>query len=242
MRFEFHERVTAQVLKSTQLPDHAQRVVLWGNWSVDYYGILATRFPPVARWTLNHQFHFAGLSNAAAITAQWDWLAAYARRELSKAQSGGRALYQMGKILHAVQDYYSHSNWIELTLAAGWPANALPTWEERPATLPAGLCTFMLPSMPGYAPVRDHSRMHKDAPDCPGGPAVFDATVLVARRATATWWAHLHTCLHPAVIPRLPAARPGPWAIISRWLLLHTYIDPSLFIVPISGLDPDGMR
>lgn len=238
VRFEFHERMTVQVLKSTQLPEHARSVVSWGNWSVDYYGILASRFPPVAQWTLNQQFHFAGLADAAAVEAQWDWLDAYARRELGQPQTGGRALYQIGKILHAVQDFYAHSNWVELMLAAGYPPHALPTWEERPAKLPAALYTFMLPSMPAYIPARDHSRMHKDAPNCPAGADVFHAMVLAALRATEFWWTRLHVLLHPTVIPRLSTARPGPWAITSRWLLLHTYIDPALFTTPVPGLDP----
>lgn len=238
VRFEFHERMTVQVLKSTPLPEDARRVVLWGNWSVDYYNILAARFPPVAQWTLNHQFHFAGLVDGAAVEAQWDWLDAYARRELGRPQPGGRALYQMGKILHAVQDFYAHSNWMELTIAAGYPAHALPTWEERPADLPGDLYTFMLPSVPGYTRARDHGRMHKDSPDCPAGPDVFQAMVLAALRATEFWWLRLYALLHPTIVPRLSSARPGPWAITSRWLLLHTYIDPALFTTPIPGLDP----
>ncbi len=238
MRFEFHERITTQVLRDTSLPRRAQQVVLWGNWSVDYYNILASRFPPVAQWTLNHQFHFAGLVDAAAVAAQWDWLDAYARRELGDAQRPGRALYQVGKILHAVQDFYAHSNWVELALAAGAAADAVPTWEERSPGLPADLYTFMLPNMPGYRTDRDHSRMQKDAPNCPAGPDIFQAMVPAALRATAFWWAHLTTLLHPTIIPHLPTARPGPWALTSRWLLLHTYIDPTLFTTPVPTLAP----
>lgn len=238
MRFEFHERITSEFLRSTDLPEPARRVVLWGNWSVDYYGILAARMPVVARWTLNRQFHFAGLIDAAAVQAQWTWLAAYAQRELGRPQRGGRALYQMGKILHAVQDFYAHSNWVDLALAAGFDAESLPTWEQGSDRLLHGLFTFMLPSMPGYLPARDHSQVHKDAPDCPAGPAVFHAVVQVAQRATNFWWARLQELLHPTVVPRLAGARPSPWAITSRWLLLHTYIDPTLFDAPIPGLDP----
>lgn len=238
MRFEFHERMTAQLLRSTGLPGPAQRVVLWGNWSVDYYGILAARFPPVARWTLNHPFHFGGLADAAAVAAQWDWLDAYARRELGQSQTGGRALYQMGKILHAVQDFYAHSNWVDLALAAGYSADSVPTWDERSDQPLRDLFTFMPASMPGYLPARDHRLIHKDAPDCPAGPVVFQAVVHVAQRATTDWWTRLQEFLHLSVVPHLAGARPGPWAVTSRWLLLHTYIDPTLFDVPIPGLDP----
>jgi hypothetical protein len=56
---------------------------------------------------------------------------------------GPQARAAFGGLLHAVQDFYAHSNWVELNVAAGQPERPVPPLYPTcdPATLPAGLYT-----------------------------------------------------------------------------------------------------
>ena len=236
MRFEFHERITTAVLRTSALPVAAQRVVLWGNWSVDYYNILAAHWPSPAVRTQNLRFHFANLADGTEVAAHWDWLTTYGRRTLTGERSPGHALYQVGRILHAVQDFYAHTNWVELAPAQGLSGPDLPTWEERSPALLQNLYSFALPDSAGYDPARDHAALHKDEPGCPAGPLVFAWTAQLARRATQIWWSSLLSWLPHTTLHRLPGARPGPWAWSSRRLVEQLYIRDDLFQAPVGGL------
>jgi hypothetical protein len=122
--------------------------------------------------------------------------------------NGASARAAFGGLAHALQDFYSHSNWVEDNIAAGQLDRLAPPLMPKcdPATLPAGLHTGYF-SMdfssdypfggcppggppPGFAEC--HSTLNKDAFDAPRGmtpvPGVtmnhFDLASRLATTAT----------------------------------------------------------
>jgi hypothetical protein len=107
---------------------------------VDLVLLYADTFPP--NQAMTDGFHFDDLFTYDAIAARWAALEAW-RQDLvastilvDRCESGMPVgfLCAMGMVLHAVQDFYCHSNWIALTnrftMDASFAANELPTWEQ----------------------------------------------------------------------------------------------------------------
>lgn len=118
--------------------------------------------------------------------------------------NGPNARAAFGGLLHAVQDFYSHSNWVELNIAAGQPERSAPPLYPTcdPAALPAGLYTgyFDLAFVPDGCPpggpppgfAQCHETLNKDDSTTSRGslpvPGTnmnqFDLAALLAARAT----------------------------------------------------------
>jgi hypothetical protein len=108
---------------------------------------------------------------------------------------GKTALAAFGRLLHTVQDFYSHSNWIELHM----DTDPIPVWDLKPESLPPGTCsgTWILgipKCCPGGTPT--HQELNKDNPDSqegskvvPSGPhkgkSLFDLAYEAAIRASS---------------------------------------------------------
>jgi hypothetical protein len=84
-------------------------------------------------------------SNTAALATEWDRLRRVTHsllREARDAKNPLAALTVLGITLHQVQDFYTHTNWVEPSGRAGyegpgWTAKGLgsfPTWFDLPAT------------------------------------------------------------------------------------------------------------
>jgi len=128
----------------------------------------------------------------------------------SESADGPGARAAFGGLAHALQDFYSHTNWVEDNLAVGqlerMPPSLMPTCD--PAALPAGLHSgffsmdfssdFPLGGCPPAGPppgfAECHSTLNKDAWDTPRGiqavpganPPMnyFDLAARLATRAT----------------------------------------------------------
>ncbi len=119
--------------------------------------------------------------------------------------NGPGARSAFGGLAHALADFYSHSNWVELNAAAGQPEQPGPALFPTcdPAALPAALHTgyFSLiygpTGCPPFGPPPNgfqdcHSTLNKDGPytsrgrtPVPGtGMNHFDLAALLATRAT----------------------------------------------------------
>lgn len=76
------------------------------------------------------------------------------------------AAASLGRILHTVQDFYAHSNWIELHLAS----SPIPLWDFSMSTLPAGIVSGTWaagqPKKCG-AGAPSHEQLAKDKPTQP---------------------------------------------------------------------------
>lgn len=106
-----------------------------------------------------------------------------------------------GTMIHTVEDFYAHSNWIELHV----DTDPIPTWDLQLSTLPGDIVsgTFLLdtPKMCGPdAPT--HAELNKDSPTStegakvvPSGPnsgkSLFQLAYATALRATQEQFAEL---------------------------------------------------
>jgi len=134
--------------------------------------------------------HFDGtatkLGDGAAMAAAWDRLARATRAaaiERATANDPRGLLLVLGISLHAVQDFYAHSNWVDSAGDAGGPGWAAkttygshPTWFDVPPDIRAG------------APLRADDALNKD---WPGRPRYRDA-YLSAYFATRQWVQAMH--------------------------------------------------
>lgn len=138
--------------------------------------------------------------------------------------NGPAARSAFGGLAHAVADFYSHSNWVDLNIAAGQPdtpgPQLFPTCD--PASMPAELHTgfFSLIYGPGGCPIGGpppgyqdcHSTLNKDGPYTSRGrtpvPGTtmneYDLTAQLAIQATA----QLYEQIRGMVVDSVNAAHP----------------------------------
>ena len=73
-----------------------------------------------------------------------------------------------GTMIHTVQDFYAHSNWVELHV----DQSPVPTWDLVLSSLPADIVsgTFFLDSPKECGPnAPTHAQLNKDSPDSEEG-------------------------------------------------------------------------
>lgn len=100
-------------------------------------------YPGQTRSIGSHGFHFDNLCDFTQVKERWNDLRAFVQLQAAAVQRDAltwnatgreRWLCTIGIMLHAVQDFYCHSNWVILTAAYGAQSMAdpadLPTWEE----------------------------------------------------------------------------------------------------------------
>jgi heterokaryon incompatibility protein Het-C len=97
--------------------------------------------------------------------------AAYYAERWNVIESAGdpiTALHTFGQILHSVQDFYAHSNWVELHV----DHSPIPLWNFDESTLPnlivSGTWSIGFPKKCGSG-VPSHEMLNKDNPDTESG-------------------------------------------------------------------------
>jgi hypothetical protein len=138
------------------------------------------------------RLHFDSLFTTAEIEAQWATLEANTKAALRKyaadpsVKPGFRPvvlLTILGASLHMVQDFYSHSNWVD-EFTRRVPGSPVPTWQDVPAAQRAGMQLYTGAYPDGCCPGRvDHARLTKDSSDRPLHAEAVD----VARRGSIAW-------------------------------------------------------
>jgi hypothetical protein len=79
-----------------------------------------------------------------------------------------------GTMIHTVQDFYAHSNWVELHVAE----SPVPVWDLVVQSLPAAIVsgTFFLDTPKLCGPdAPTHAQLNKDNPDSPEGSKVVQS-------------------------------------------------------------------
>jgi hypothetical protein len=182
-----HDRITRDALPPGEVDNAAMSQILVGP-------------PPGAGAVgsdafFNDEFrHIDNAKNPADICVStqdaWNFFIPIVSSGAEPTGPGGRELVNgpaaraaFGGLAHALQDFYSHSNWVEDNIAVGQPERLapplLPTCD--PAALPAGLhigffsmdfsSQFPLEGCPPGGPPPDfaecHSTLNKDAWDTP---------------------------------------------------------------------------
>jgi hypothetical protein len=200
-----HERIVREALGDVLASD-ALRVVILANRRSDLH-------------QLTPYYHFDSARDARALCDLWErglhtWLArAVALSTPGDSAAPGflkrrDALAAFGRATHALADFYSHTNWIELAVARGEKPALAPLLEDRcdPERLPAGLqsgyfslryglsgCPRSGPP-PGFAYC--HATLNKDAPNrgrgaerpAPDAPTYHEMAVQLAIGSTRAAW------------------------------------------------------
>jgi len=164
---------------------HCLAVDLFGSDMIGHYqprlGALGRCLPVDAR---SEALHFGSLFDTAAVVDAWRFLERRAAMVLADGDAEWR-LAALGAILHAVHDFYSHSNWPLLD----WTrlGYVTPTWDDLPSALRAGLDLHTAAGH-GVRPPAGRFAHHQLNADHPGRPG--HATALrCAARATEQWLA-----------------------------------------------------
>lgn len=109
-----HFDLTRAVLSGHGFADGPIKIVQVENWLTDYYSTSPT-ISKTKRESLE-KLHFDNLFDTKQVTNYWGWLIANLKTESQKAAADNdpfRMLVILGIGLHAVQDFYTHSNWSE---------------------------------------------------------------------------------------------------------------------------------
>jgi hypothetical protein len=223
---KWHADATRDAMEKNGFSADARLLCQFGNYLTDYFSSIDfepvyARLPPsfpkgkglggidtadVAR------LHFDALTEHAQIEHQWARLEQNATRALLKwaadpsVKPGFRPVVLMSIVcatLHAVQDFYSHSNWLRKVAPRDGVA---PLWFEVPwaERVQADIQSGWYPD--GNTPgILYHHQENKDSTGRPLNALAFDA----ATRASIDW------------VSRLIANTPDvPWATLKAWAAL----------------------
>jgi len=108
--------------------EHAIAIVQVSNWLTDYY--TNTLIGDDDRKKALEKLHFDNLTSTKEVNRYWNWLAYNTQRQVQRISRNAdqhkrqnkpdlvnadvrEFLVLLGMSLHAVQDFYSHSNWVE---------------------------------------------------------------------------------------------------------------------------------
>lgn len=125
-----HFDATRHCGRANDFGDFAIRVMQLQNWYVDYYSNL----PGYADKHILDLLHFDNLDTTKKVRIYWANLTNNTRKAIQRAAKQGnvlRALTIAGMSLHAVQDFYTHSNWAERHPPIGSAYNG-NTWFDLP--------------------------------------------------------------------------------------------------------------
>ena len=126
-----HSDLTRSALQDEAFGGKAVEVAQLQNWLVDYYTIQPTGN---ARKELE-KLHFDNLYSTAQIRNYWGHLSRNTRSAIqnaARAKDRLRALTLVGASLHAVQDFYTHSNWVETHPRKPGGSYRTETWFSNP--------------------------------------------------------------------------------------------------------------
>lgn len=133
-----HTKATEWGLSRVGFSPSAIQAVAVANFQVDYMVNKPTSAQLSPKTTLiTKYFHFDDLDTARAIDREFAWMEQGARVAVQRAAARNdpeRIVNALGIVLHAVQDFYSHSNfadvdWVPLT------GQRVTTWDDVPVDL-----------------------------------------------------------------------------------------------------------
>ncbi len=147
-----HCDLTAAVMHEQGFDDTPARIVQVANWLTDYYAISPTSREVVE--TGLGKLHFDNLYSTDEVAGYWGWLMNNARTAIQDAAASEdhwATLTLVGLVLHAVQDFYAHSNWVETHPRSPGAAYRSETWLAVGASSNTQLVTGSYPPYP-YPP------------------------------------------------------------------------------------------
>lgn len=200
-----HADLTRSAMKEAGFGEPAIGTVQVTNWLSDYYSNQSLA-------GLSHDLellHFDNLADSRAVDAYWRRLTDNTKRAAQAAARNGDGLRMLGVLgisVHAVQDFYSHSNWVESHLRTpGGPYRSETWFHPAQVEFPAGLRTGAYPN------VEDGANNHGGYD--PGGMnhdsyvrANWDQSYVFAHAATVEWLGAFREWVEEA--------KPGSWTAL----------------------------
>ena len=125
----YHLDLTAAVMRENGFGETSIKAVQVSNWLTDYYSV-----SPTSRDAVQDELgklHFDNLYDKQQVSNYWGWLLHDTKSTLVQAAESDdpeTSLAVLGLFLHAVQDFYSHSNWVETHPRADGAAYRRETW------------------------------------------------------------------------------------------------------------------
>ncbi len=107
-----HADLTRSAMRTYGFNNHAIKMAQLENWMVDYYSTQ----PLVGLKGDLAKLHFDSLGNSPRIAVYWQRFSANTKRAVESAARTNdpkKVVAIMGMSLHALQDFYTHSNWVE---------------------------------------------------------------------------------------------------------------------------------
>jgi hypothetical protein len=107
-----HHDLTASAMRTFGFKARSIKVAQLENWLVDYY----SSQPLAGLETDLKKLHFDNLEDSARVRIYWQRLKVNSKAAFEKAAADGdsmRVVALLGMSLHAVQDFYAHSDWVE---------------------------------------------------------------------------------------------------------------------------------
>ncbi len=108
-----HHDITRSVLSIAGFAEGATNSVILANWLTDYYSNAPSSNPRLRPFL--QTMHFDNLRDGRSVRRYHGWLIHNTRRltrEAAKENDRIKLLALIGIASHAIQDFYSHSNWI----------------------------------------------------------------------------------------------------------------------------------
>ncbi len=208
----WHAEETRHAMVANGFSGDARLVAQFTNYLIDFYSVAADRIsgfegvfsrlpggrPPNAPSTARldpadvDRLHFDSLFSTDEIEAQWRALEANTRAALRKyaadqsVKPGFRPIVLLtviGASLHVVQDFYSHSNWVNEHIKKA-PGSPVPIWYDVPPARRAAMQLFTGAYPNGCCPGHiDHEKLGKDSSD----QGLNEEAVDAATRASVAW-------------------------------------------------------
>ena len=146
-----HFDLTRDAMQDQGFGNTAIEVTQLENWLTDYY----SSSPTSTIEAEVNKLHFDNLFNTQQVRNQWGHFTINTKKAVQQATRSKdpvKLLAIMGISLHAVQDFYTHSNWVE-THPATPSSYRTETWFSSPVTATSNIYTGLASSYKGTPPV-----------------------------------------------------------------------------------------
>ncbi len=127
-----HRDLTWSALRAEGFTVGSVNVTVMANWLPDFYQGIPSCSKTICE--ASRQLHFDNLDNVSQVQHYWRQLAINTKKTVQQYARGNDAynalavLVTLGASLHAVQDFYSHSNWNELHPKRGADYSGVTWW------------------------------------------------------------------------------------------------------------------
>gem|GEM_PF-4308019 len=177
----YHGKVTHDVLKELGYDLDQIALVVSENYKTDIYSELLniqnvadylknkyskSREDIEAYKKLIQSMHFDNLKSIDDIKKHWEMVTSKLKDNCAKCDPLLN-LMMLGMILHSVQDFYAHSNFVDLAVKAGYTKDNMVTynqWQKSETQIPLDSDLFTGQYPADHADPKGHDIMNKDSP------------------------------------------------------------------------------